>query len=264
MPIQKQAEIIDRRVFLSKDDVLVSNGALATGGEDKPTVLVQGSDDVVVFWDDFLGDQVPDAWTGVEGDTGNNSTWTNATNGVAQIVLSATAGTEPGSGAGFVSSNNWKAKQGRLRFASRVKIQNLEGSQFFVGLTDNAAAEMPAHDTGGGLIATAADCIGFLYSNTGGSTAWRGVSSNDGAVTSPVAASRGPTTNVYDTVEFKVDNGDRAVFYLNGREVGTIKNPVAPAARLTLAIYAFSTVVSGGRNFDIDYITASARRDTGD
>jgi hypothetical protein len=137
----------------------------------------------------------------------------------------------------------------------------------FVGLTDSTAAEMPAYDTGGELITQAADEIGFLYGNTASTTKWRAVTARsvagDSGDPTPLIAATGPTANVYDELEFKVDGGNLATFWVNGRQIGTIKNPVDPTIALTPSYYAFATD-TGLRQIDLDYWSISAARDTGE
>jgi hypothetical protein len=123
---QQDLDSAGRRAYLTKDDVLISDGAVGTGGEDKTTIIIPGSRDVVALWDDFLTDTIPDEYIAREGDTGNSLDVHSITNGVIRAVISATAVLTPSGGAGLVQNvRNWKPNQGRLRFAARVKIPTL-------------------------------------------------------------------------------------------------------------------------------------------
>jgi hypothetical protein len=271
MPINKQTDLdsAGSTAFITKDEVFVARAAVATGGEDGPTVYIPGSHEVTAFWDDFYGDTLEAAWNYVEGDTGNTTgSIQNFTNGVVRLTVSATSGTSPSSGLGLNHGNvQWKANQGRLRFITRVKMPTVSSFNLFAGLTDSTAAEMPAYDTGAELITTAADCIGFLYSSQGSTTRWRAVAARgvagDSGDPTPVTASSGPTANRFDVLELKVDGGNLATFWLNGRQVGSIPNPVDPIRALTPVVYGFVMDTGASNTIDIDYIGVSALRDTG-
>lgn len=269
----KQVSLHGRKVYLSPNDTLVARGQVGTGGEDKPRVLLPGSNDTVSLFDDFLGDTGEFDWTSVSGDTGTATDdavgVVTGTNGVARVATSASAVLAPSAvvGMGHHLMKQWKANQGNLRYAARVKIGTLAGTHAFFGFSDSGGAEMPAYDTGAGVITHAADCVGFLYSASGQNTSWtavsaRSVGGDSGDQTDALDTT--PTENVYDAIELWLDNdsGQQAYFYVNGKLEGKIDQPVNPTVAMVPVVMAF-TQTGASKNIDVDYINVSANRDTG-
>ena len=279
----KQVSLHGKRVYLTPEDILVARNAMATGGDDKPSVVVPGSHDTVALFDDFLGDLVADEWAYVEADTGYSGVIQTGTGGVFRITGSETNGVAPTDVAALTAGlvKNWKAdmggpKGGRLRLTWRGKFDSVsrtaEGGRthVFVGFSDSGGAEMPAYDTGGGVISNAADMVGFLFS-PGGDTGWSLVSVKSTAGDSgdqlsvPVI---GPAANVYDTLELEVrsglnDTGGTAHFWIDGIKRGSIASPVNSAVALTPWVGMWVQDTGYAATLDTDYIAISAPRDTG-
>src|SRR5688572_1297354 len=115
MTIPKQVPLHGRRAYISPQNDLVSRGAVATGGEDKPTIVLPGSQDTVAIWDDFLGDVVADEWAFVSGDTGiPAAALTTGTNGLYRISGSETQAVVNTANAALTQGlfKNWKADMG--------------------------------------------------------------------------------------------------------------------------------------------------------
>jgi hypothetical protein len=142
----------------------------------------------------------------------------------------------------------------------------------FVGFSDTGGAEMPAYDTGAGVISQAANCVGFLLS-PGGDTGWSLVSAkstagDSGDQLAVAGSSYVPTSNVYQTLEVEIrsgnsDTGGAAHFWIDGKHVGSINSPVNSATALTPWIGQFPQDTGYAGNLDIDYINISQPRDTG-
>jgi hypothetical protein len=138
----------------------------------------------------------------------------------------------------------------------------------FVGFTDNAAMEMPVHDTGGaagGITATASNAVGFMH-NSNGDTGWVGVGVDGGVVQSALLGEAEATNNKYVTVEVEVhrglsDTGGTATFYIDGIPQGQINNPCNSSTALTPVIAMYDT--GGASVLDVDWVNVSAPRDTG-
>src|SRR3990167_7716571 len=139
----KQVSLHGKRVYLTPEDILVARNAMATGGDDKPSVVVPGSHDTVALFDDFLGDLVADEWAYVEADTGYSGVIQTGTGGVFRITGSETNGVAPTDVAALTAGlvKNWKANQGgpkngRLRMSARVKFDSVsrvaEGGRTYV------------------------------------------------------------------------------------------------------------------------------------
>lgn len=255
----------------------------SAGGDGTPTVDFP-SHDVCALFDDFLGDLLADEWAVVTGDTGTASTraLVTGTNGVFRIQNEVTPLAAPGENHAITQGlfKNWKpnaspnGRDGNLRMVARVKIEaasTVKRQNVFIGFSDSGGAEMPAYDTGGGVISNAADLVGFLLGPNGSQgLKWQLVSakstagdSGDQLVVSTVSAQ----SNIWQTFEIDwranpSDTGGRATFYINGKAVGSIDSPVGSAVALTPWV-GFWQQDTGQRFLDIDYIGISGLRDTG-
>jgi hypothetical protein len=251
----KQKSLWGLKAYISPQNVLVSQSTFAAGGEASigrqgGNIVLPGSPDVVALFDDFLGHigdtGAIDGWELVNGDADTGATGSighvSATNGVMRVNFAGTALNTPAAAIGFTGGlmKNWKANQKNLRIQARVKIPSLASVNAFIGFSDSGGAEMPAYDTGGGVITNAADGIGWMYSNLGGVTNWRGVSARS------VAG----------------DSGDYADFFRNGLFVNRISQPVDKAVAMTPGVWLFGSD-TGTIQVDVDYINVSASRDTG-
>lgn len=266
------------------DQVMAPSGFEA-GGDGKPSVAFPSHDTVALF-DDFLGDLVADEWAYVEGDTGYTGAIQTGTNGVFRILGSETQAVAPDTAAAALTGGlvkNWKVdsggpKNGRLRLSARVKLETVtrtaEGGRThaFVGFSDSGGAEMPAYDTGAGVISAAADMVGFLFA-PGGDTGWSLVSvkstaGDSGDQLAVAGASYGPSANTYTTLEVEVrsgqsDTGGTAHFWIDGRKVGSIASPVNSATAMTPWVGMWVQDTGAAQFMDIDYVAISAPRDTG-
>ncbi len=290
MSFKMQKSLWGLKLFVTKDDDLVSRGPHASGGEDKPTIVLPGSPDHVALFDDFLGDLIADEWAIVKGDTGiSGGAIANVVNGVLRLSGSETIATAaPEQNVALTQGlfKQWKAdmggrKSGRLRLVARVKHPvsvAAEGGRhhLFVGFSDSGGAEMPAYDTGGGIQSPASDVVGFILSPTGSVTdrwtlmAAKGVANDSGdQQVTPSLALAAPVTNRYDTLELEVrnglgDTGGCAHFWINGKKVGTINSPVGSGVALTPWIGGFVQDTGFAQAIDIDLVNVSAPRDTGE
>jgi len=284
MHFKKQVSLHGLRSYLTRLSTLVAQRAFAAGGEASigrqgGTVILPGSPSVVAVWEDFLG-HVGDTgamhgWEMVNGDNDTGATsslgYTSATNGVMRLSWSGTPVNAPAHCIG-ISTNamkNWKANQGNLRFGARVKIPVLASVNAYIGFSDSGGADFPAYDTGtnaaAGFLSNMTDGVGFMYSNLGSSTVWRGVATKGDADQSIAGtSSQTPTANTYDVLEIELsqDSGQRADFYLNGAHMGRITDPLNAASGLSPGVWLFGSD-TGTLQIDIDWINVSSNRDTG-
>ena len=272
----KQVSLHGQRVYVTPDDKIVSKSAFVAGGERSHgrrggNIVLPGSPDTVAQFDDFLGDLVADEWAYLEADTGGTGAIIAGGGGVFRLTPSATSATTP---QGAVALNGgllgqWKAEQGNLRMAARVRISALNGSQnVFVGFTDSGGLEMPFYDTGGGLISNATDGVGFMYGGSGSTgTTWQGVGVKADTDATAVACDA-PSAGLWDVLEVRVGDtgngadGDKAYFYQNGVLKGSMVSPLTGSTALIPSVYTFARD-TGAFNVDVDYINVSANRDTG-
>lgn len=286
MTVTKQVSLHGKRAFITPDDQLAARNGHVAGGDDKPSIVFPSPDTVAQF-DDFTGDtgNATACWQYVEGDTGMSGAVVTATNGIYRITGSETQGVAPTACAAITGGlmKNWKVdsggpKNGRLRLSARIKndviTRTAEAGRthIFVGFSDSGGAEMPAFDTGAGVISNAADLVGFL-SSPGGDTGWSLVSVKSTAGDSGdqlvvAGASRGPSSNTYTVVELEVrsgqsDTGGTASFWIDGRLAGSISSPVNSAVALTPWIGAWCQDTGYSFLLDVDWVNISAPRDTG-
>lgn len=281
---------LHRRAYgLNFRDEVMARAGFVSGGEDRPAIVLPGNPDMVAVFDDFLGDLVADEWAFVEGDTGLSGAIANVSNGVFRLSGSETVATAaPETGAALTQGlfKQWKVdaggrKNGRLRMSARVKAGTIstaaEGGRhhLFVGFSDSGGMELPAYDTGGGIITAAADAVGFIYSPTGATTdrwtmvAAKSTAGDSGDQQASPSTAVAPVSNVYDWLEIEVrngisDTGSAAHFWINGKKVGSINSPVGSGIALTPWIGGFVQDTGFALQVDIDAIGVSSPRDTGE
>lgn len=282
MSITKQVSLHGKRAFVSPEDLLVGRAGVASGGDGVPSVVIPGASRYTAVFEDFLGDTgavVPDGLKVLEGDTGagSASAITLGTNGVFRLYKTAGVATKaPTELQALVGELQWKANQGKganagdLRFSARVKLESISRTakriHVFAGFTDTVAAEHPIYDTGAGVISTASNAVGFMFS-PGGDTGWSAVAVDGDTDATPVALGGSVTANVYDELELVIkrgsgDTGASAHFFVNGVQKGRIAKPVNVTTALAPVISAWQQD-TGGEYIDVDYFAASAPRDTG-
>lgn len=258
------------------DDQFAAKGGFVAGGANEPSIAFP-SNDIVAFFDDFLGDVVADEWNYIEGDTGHSGALQAGTNGVYRLQGSSTAAAAPGSVFGLNrGALNWKADQGpggavkRLHLTCRLKPEVVNRTakrlSMFVGFTDTVAAEMPIYDTGAGVQSAATDAVGFML-GARADTGWSLVAVDTDVDATPVASGVAPVSNTYSTLEVVVLHNPAtsetvAKFYIDGKGVGQIVNPITETVALT-PVVAVMQEDTGGRYVDVDFLGVSAKRDTG-
>jgi hypothetical protein len=275
----KQVSLHGQRAYITTSDQMVAKGGFVAGGERSigrqgGSIELPGNPARVVVFDDFLGDLVGDEWNYAETDTGANASGTvvAGTNGIFRIAAAATVvKTAAGNNAQINGGlPQWKPDQGRMRVGARLRISALTGANVFVGFADTGAALMPVYDTGGGIISTVSNAVGWLYSGGAASpsTVWRGVKVNADSVGSSTVTGDAPTANLYDVLEVELGDtgskpgGDIAYFYQNGVLKGSLANPVLQTRAHTPTVAEFVSETTAF-NVDVDWINVGADRDTG-
>jgi hypothetical protein len=294
-----QKSIHGIKAFVDPHDILFGRNAIATGGRDKPMVVLPGSPDTVVIWDDFIGDTgrpmragTDQYWRVLDGDTGSdtgsNVYVTPGTSGILRIKTGDTPIAKVKMG--ITGALQWKGNQGSiptdtkngLRMGIRLKAGNgtdtggyndfkdtgQSNTNIWVGFTDTIASETPVMDTGGVIISTATNAFGVGFgSRSGGDTGWVAYAVNGGTDATPVVLDTGVTAGIYDTIEMELthgisDTGGTATFYINGQVAGRIAAPVAMNVALAPQVLLWGDS-GGGNQMDVDWINISAPRDSG-
>ncbi len=287
----QQKSLWGKKLFIDPDDVTIARTAHAVGGKDKPmVVLPPGGPDVVAVFEDFmnadtgmLGLDGENGWQKL-GDTGGTITFPSTTNGIARLTVTGNGTAAPASLTQLSHQLRWKMHQGGgdtkgakvpLRFGARVKLSNYTdtGSRMnvFIGLTDIATAQHPIHDTGSAGVAgdsAAADAVGIIFGSQG-DTGWTAVAVNGNTDATRVHLTATQTNNVYQTLEMELrsgisDTGGTAHFFVDGVRLGSIPAPVTGTVALTPTISVFSADTGGAQIVDVDWISVSGPRDTGE
>lgn len=279
----KQTGNLGRRLYVTPDNESVGQEGFVAGGElsvgnKGGSIVLPGNPARPAMFDDFLGDLVDDRWNFAENDTGGGDiagTVVAGTNGIFRIAFLSNSAPVPANH-GLINTGlfpQWKANQGKLRFAARIKMDDLTGANVFAGFADTGASQQPMYDTGdstGAPLALSSSAVGFLYSGGAGSpsTAWRGVAVNADTVATPVDGND-PTDNVYTVLEVEFGDtgtggdGDVAYFYQDGVNIGSLSNPVPTARAMVPVVSAFKSEANA-LNVDIDWVNVAAARDTGE
>jgi len=267
--------IAGRRAFVGNRDEIVAGGGFVAGQEDGPQVNLPGNPDAAVMFEDFIG--VNPVMSALAGDTGHGSGLVAGTGGIYQLFTTQSGDTglkHPAAGVAIAAALQWKGNQGKieegpLRFAARLKVQEISRDNnrvhVFAGFTDVATYEFPAYDTGGGLIGTADDFMGFLFS-PGGDTGLSAVAGN-GGTDQTIHLDTGIADNEYVVLEMEYRRGGASdsgevQFFVDGVHKGSLSAPISDTVGLAPAIYAFQQD-TGHRQVDIDWVNVSAPRDTG-
>lgn len=281
---KSQVSLHGLRAYLDRLSNLVAQGAIVSGGDKSigrqgGTIVLPGSPGTVALFHDFLGHLADtgglDGWEMVNGDNDTGVTgsigYVSAVNGVIRLNGVTSMQPAPAHNLGLASNamQNWKANQGNLRFAARVKLPSLATVNAFVGFSDSGGADMPAYDTGTnaaiGFLSNMSNGAGFMFGPGGSSTNWRAVAvAGDADQVAAGGTNAAPTANVYDVleIEFSSDSGQRVDFFVNGVFAGKIDNPVNAAAGLVPGFWIFSND-TGTTQLDIDWVNVSGNRDTG-
>ena len=221
---------------------------------------------IIRLQDDFLGDVLADQWSVVEGaDTGtSDAVVTNAiggelvlTSGDSATVTYAGNGIQVTQGAFY----NWKAANGGLRFATRLKIDDITTAAFFAGFTDLGTFEAPIESAGSAntITTNATDAVGFMFDTRMTADNIWCVGVANGTDGTSVNSAIAPVNDTYLLLEFEVTSGGDALFYINGTAVGKVADAVTASVALTPTIAATS-LAAASRVVTVDYIECEMYR----
>lgn len=227
--------------------------------------LLGAPQNMVRFFDDFLGDVLMDQWNGRVGSDGAC---------VAPAIVVTTSGfmrTTTGAGAGATmavngvqldSALNWQAQNGDLVFEARVKLGDITNVALYVGFTDQTAAlEMPFTLAAGDVLTSnASDGCGILFDTAADTDNWWLVGVKADADAAKQNTGLAPAAGTFETFRIELSAAGQATFYRNGVVIGVaMANAVSTAIGLTPVIAGFSRT-NAIKNIDADYILIEARR----
>jgi hypothetical protein len=253
-----QTSIHGRRLGLTKDGNLVSDGEILAVRGDKPTQRV-------VFYDDFLGDAIDTRYNFQEGTDSATSDFlilADQVNGRARIITGDAAGVDYASNGAQVDlgSLNWRVSNGGLCMECTLQADAITNLAIFVGFTDQRAAlEMPWTLSGTTFTSNQTDGAGFLFDTAATTDTWRcvAVKADVDKTSIDTANAWAAATDIKLRVEFVINPSDTtkydAVFYINDVKQGVISDAITPSVKLTPVIAAFSRTTAV-RNIDVDML----------
>lgn len=248
----------------------ISFGGYAAGEHGKQ--IRYASPSHVSFFDDFLGDVIPDQINLVEGTDSATSAGAILAGGIGGVLRLTTGDAGTGYAADaeqLTMALQWQASNGDLCFETRIKPSAITTCQIFVGFTDDASTlEAPVESAGSvdTITTNATDAVGFMYDTRQSSDVWTLVGvANDVDATHQVLTSSTagyvPVADQYQTLRVEVSPAGVATFFINGRQVGTpMTGAVTAATDLTPVITVSKTSVTASMTLDIDYLHVSMRR----
>jgi hypothetical protein len=156
----------------------------------------------------------------------------------------------------------WKPNSaGPLTFEARCAIITSLSQLIFIGLSDQAAAEIPISNNTDTWATTASDAVGFVYAGGVSSEVWHvgGVKADSDTAVTDAPSSLNPVAATFQTFRIVVAADGSASFYINGVP---IKENLASACTASTALMPFFSIRDDGAagSLDIDYCYVSAGR----
>jgi len=250
-----------RALGLNNRGDLITRRGFAVG--EPGTALYFNSPNHVVQHDHFTGDVVADQWNYTEGTdtTTADGAIVEGVNGVFRLTAGDSAGTVAADGAQLNSALNWKASSGELIFQARVKLASITSVSCFIGLTDTKALEQAIHSAASAntITTNATDAVGFFFdTNMTDDTWWMAGVKNDVDATHQ-NSTYAPVADTYEVFRIEVDTSGNAVFYRNGKQVGTtMSNALTASVALTPSFLIRPLSAVAGKTMDIDYVYVSS------
>jgi len=222
-------------------------------------------------WDDFIDDTLASRnYVITEGTDSATSVTALLAGGIGGVLRLTTgdAGTGYAADAEQITDGllTWQASNGGLVLEGRLLLSAITTCYAFFGFTDTVAAalEQPIFSASGTTFTTTAtDAVGFMFDTGMTSKKWwlTGVKADVDATMQDSGIA--PVAGQYQTLRVEVDTTGAAVFYINGRQVGTkMANAITAATDLTRIITVSKLSVAASMTLDLDYWHAAMLRGT--
>lgn len=233
---------------------------------DHGSQIASPSPSTVSWFEDFLGDVIPDQINVVEGSDSATSDFAVLASGLGGVGRFTTGDAGTGAAADFpqiTSFLNWKAANGNLCFEARFKLSRITLAYAFLGFTDLITLEAPivSASSADTITTNATDAVGFLFDTRQTTDVWHLVGVATDVDATRQATAFAPVADTYETFRIELSATGVATFFRNGVQVGTsMSGAVTPAALLTPTVMVGN--VSGTSSFtaDLDYIHTSMTR----
>jgi hypothetical protein len=233
---------------------------------DHGSQVASPSPSTVSWFEDFLGDVIPDQINVVEGTDSATSDFAVLASGLGGVGRFTTGDAGTGAAADFPQITqylNWKAANGNLCFEARFKLSRITNAYAFLGFTDVITLEAPivsaaSADT---ITTNASDAVGFLFDTRQTTDVWHLVGVAADVDATRQATSYAPVADTYETFRIELSATGVATFYRNGVQVGTsMSGAVTAATLLTPTVMVGNTSGTSSFTADLDYIHTSMAR----
>lgn len=196
-------------------------------------------------------------WDTADGGEAQAAPWALAavTSGVAR-GLSGDEDTAETAVTSLTHSLSWQADNGGLIFQTKVKIDTVANSAFFVGFTDVLAGttvEMPFSMSVVTLTSTATDAVGFLFDTASTNDFFHCVGVADDTEVTFVTSTVLPVGAAYNVLRLELTTTGQCVFKIDGTTIATIAACVTADVALT-PVLAVNPRSAASRNLDADYV----------
>jgi hypothetical protein len=228
-----------------------------------------GSPSKVEYWEDFLGDVVPDEINSVEGTDSATSDVGILAGGIGGVMRLTTGDAGTGIAADMEQITwalNWQASNGNLCFETRIKLSAITTCYAFVGFTDLVTFEAPiiSASSVNTITTNASDAVGFMFDTNMSTDNWWlvGVAADVDATHQNTGYA--PVAGTYEVLRVEINTSGVATFYRNGLVVGTpMTGALTAATDLTPTIAVSKLSVAASMTADVDYVHVSMDRIAG-
>lgn len=218
----------------------------------------------VQFYDDFLGDTLDSGWSAAEGNDAQAVIATiNAQAGGVVRMVTGDSTTVSESAQSLTHGLNWKANQGGLYMAARVKlVSSVADVCVNVGFTDTLATttlEEPFTISGTTITSNATDAVCFVYDTAQTNDNWHCQGVKADTDTAIANTGVGLTADAWVLLEIKIDSNGTATFFIDGVQKHEVANAVTASVALTPVITAMARTTAS-KTVDVDYVFIASQR----
>ena len=225
----------------------------------------------VVFFDDFLGDLIDDAY-GTTADGSATVAIPTPDTAVVDGFVRLTTHNSDNNMAEIAHSLSYRAQDGIMSFEARVKMSAITTTAMSIGFNDDqleASNTLPVELSGTTFTSNAATFVGFVFDTDATNDNWHAFAVDDCTdTTTPIACLNTGVAPVADTYQtLKVVVHDRgacymayAEFFINCELQASIENAIDRDATLVPHIAAEARAACASRNHDVDYIEVMKSR----
>lgn len=248
-----------RKIGLGANGELIVPGGIVAGEHGSQFWLPSPTH--VGMFEDFTGDVLADQWGVLEGTDSGTTDAAVLAGGIGGVLRLTTGDAGTGLAADMVQivqALQWQASNGGLVMEARLKLSAITTCYAYIGFTDLAATlEAPIESAASAdtITTNASDAVGFFFDTRMTTDNWwlAGVKANTDATHQDTTYA--PVADTYAKFRIEIDSSGDAVFFYNGRQVGTkMTGALTAATDLTPTIAVSKTSVAASMTCDIDYV----------